>query len=164
MPNDILVKYATSTTLTCSVESLASDTALLSGVESSVIDNTTAGYEDYLISGQVKAGTSPSATRQIEVWAVAWNGTAWPLPFDGTASSLAIPVAEVKAAVCKPIAIMATTNTTDRVYYFSGASLRQAFGGVLPSKSVLFVAHNTGVPLNASGHEFRVQGVYPQVQ
>jgi hypothetical protein len=164
MPNDILLKYATSATLTCAVESLASDTALLAGIESSVIDNTTAGYDDYLASGKVKAGTSPTATRQIEVWAVAWDGSAWPDVFDGTAGAETITSAEIKAAICRPVAIMATTNTTDRVYHFSGVSLRQAFGGTLPSKVVLFVVHNTGVALNSSGHEFRVQGVYAQVQ
>ena len=164
MPNDILIKYATSATLTCAVESLASDTNLLAGIESSVIDNTTAGYDDYLISGKVKAGTSPTATRQIEVWAVAWDGSAWPDVFDGTSSAETVTSSEIKSVICRPVAIMATTNTTDRVYHFSGVSLRQVFGGVLPSKSVLFVVHNTGVALNASGHEFRIQGVYPQVQ
>lgn len=164
MPNDILIKYATSATLTCAVESLASDTNLLAGIESSVIDNTTAGYDDYLISGKVKAGTSPTATRQIEVWAVAWDGSAWPDVFDGTSSAETVTSSEIKSVICRPVAIMATTSTTDRVYHFSGVSLRQVFGGVLPSKSVLFVVHNTGVALNASGHEFRIQGVYPQVQ
>lgn len=164
MPNDILIKYATSATLTCAVQSLASDTNLLAGIESSVIDNTTAGYDDYVISGKVKAGTSPTATRQIEVWAVAWDGSAWPDLFDGISSAVTITSAEIKAVICKPVAIMATTATTDRVYHFSGVSLRQVFGGVLPSKVVLFVVHNTGVALNASGHEFRIQGVYPQVQ
>lgn len=164
MPNDILIKYATSATLTASVASLASDVDLRAGIESSVIDNTTAGYDDYLVSGKVKAGTSPTATRQIEVWAVAWDGSAWPDLFDGTTSSVTITSAEIKNAICKPVAIMSTSNTTDRVYHFSGVSLRQVFGGVLPSKSVLFIVHNTGVALNASGHEFRIQGVYPQVQ
>lgn len=164
MANDILLKYATSATLTCAVESLASDTALLAGIESSVIDNTAAGYDDYLVSGKVKAGTSPTATRQIEVWAVAWDGSSWPDVFDGTAGSETITSAEIKAAICRPVAIMATTNTTDRVYHFSGVSLRQVFNGTLPAKVVLFVVHNTGVALNSSGHEFRVQGVYSQVQ
>lgn len=165
MPNNILVKYATSATLTCAIESLASDTALLAGHESAVIDNTTDGYDDYLISGEVTVASSGLTTaRLIEVFAVAWDGSAWPDVFDGTTSAETITSEEIKNAICKPIAIMSTTATASRVYYFSGVSLRQAFGGVLPSKSVLFVTQSTGAALAASGHEFRIQGVYPQVQ
>ena len=61
---------------------------------------------------------------------------------------------------------MPTNNTSDRAYHFTGVSVRQAFGSVLPSKFVLFTTHNTGVNLNATAgnHEFRYQGIYPQVQ
>lgn len=165
MPNNILVKYATSATLTCAVGSLGSDTALIDGVESSVIDNTTDGYDDYLISGKVTVAASGLTTaRLIEVFAVAWNGSAWPDVFDGTSSAVSISSEEIKNSICKPIAIMPTTATASAVYHFSGVSLRQAFGGVLPSKCVLFVTQSTGAALAASGHEFRIQGVYPQVQ
>ena len=40
MPSNILTKYGSKTTLTCAVASLASDTNLLAGIESSIIDNT----------------------------------------------------------------------------------------------------------------------------
>ena len=166
MPNNVLIKYGSKTTLTCAVASLASDTNLLAGIESSVIDNTTDGFTDIILSGKVTTGTSPTATRSIEVWAVAWDGANWPDVFDGTSSSETITSSDIKNAICKTVAVMSTNNTSDRTYHFSGVSLRGAFGGCLPSKVVLFVVHNTGVALNstAGNHEFSYIGEYPQIQ
>jgi hypothetical protein len=166
MPNDILIKYATSTTLTASLASLGTDTSLLAGIESSAIDNRTNGYDDYLVSGKITTGTTPTTGRQIEVWAVAWDGNAWPDVFDGTSSSATITSAEIKTSICKPVAILPTNATSNQTYPFTGVSLKQVFGGALPSQCVLFVVHNTAVSLNATAgnHELRIQGVYPQVQ
>ena len=166
MPNSILWKYGSTQTITAAIASLTSDTNLLAGIESSIIDNTTDGFEDIILSGKATTGTSPTASRQIEVWAVAWDSNAWPDVFDGTSSAETITSADIKAALCKAVAIMPTNNTSDRTYSFTGVSAKQVFGGVLPSKFVLFIVHNTGVNLNATAgnHEFRYQGVYPQVQ
>lgn len=164
--NNILIKYGSKTTLTAALASLASDTNLLAGLESSIIDNTTDGFDDFLISGKITTGTSPTAARQIEVWAVAWDGSGWPDVFDGTTSAETITSSDIKNAICRPVIIMTTNNTSDRTYPFSGVSLRNAFDGGLPSRVVLFVVHNTGVNLNstAGNHELSYQGVYPQVQ
>ncbi len=166
MPNSILWKYGSTQTITAAIASLASDTNLLAGLESSIIDNTTDGFEDIILSGKATTGTSPTASRQIEVWAIAWDSNAWPDVFDGTSSAETITSADIKASLCKAVAIMPTNNTSDRAYFFTGVSAKQVFGGVLPSKFVLFIVHNTGVNLNATAgnHEFRYQGVYPQVQ
>jgi hypothetical protein len=166
MANSVLIKYGSKKTLTCAVASLASDTNLLAGVESSVIDNTTDGYTDIIASGKLTTGTSPTASRQIEVWAIGWDGANWPDVFDGTSSGETITSSDIKNAICKPVATMSTNNTSDRTYYFSGVSLRGAFGGCLPSKIVLFPVHNTGVNLNgtAANHELSYVGEYLQIQ
>jgi hypothetical protein len=166
MPNNILWKYGSKTTITAAVASLASDTNLLAGIESSIIDNTTDGFEDIILSGKSTTGTSPTASRQIEVWAVAWDGSGWPDVFDGTTSSETITSADIKSIICRSVATMPTNNTSDRTYHYTGVSAKQVFGGVLPGKFVLFVVHNTGVALNstAANHEHSYQGVYPQVQ
>lgn len=166
MANSVLTKYGSTTAITAAVASLASDTNLLAGLESSIIDNTSDGFDDVILSGKVTAGTSPTASRQIEVWAVAWDSNGWPDVFDGTSSAETITSADIKSAICKPVAIMPTSNTSDRAYYFTGVSAKQVFGGALPSKFVLFVTHNTAVNLNATSgnHEFRYQGIYPEVQ
>lgn len=166
MPNSILKKYGSKTTLTAAVASLASDTNLLAGIESSVIDNTTDGFDDILLSGKITTGTSPTTARQIEAWAVAWDGANWPDVFDGTTSAETITSSDIKNAICKPVAILATNNTSDRTYHYSGVSARAVFGGELPSKFVMFIVHNTGVALNATAanHEHSYMGVYNQVQ
>ncbi len=166
MANNVLIKYGSKTTLTCAVASLASDTNLLAGIESSVIDNTTDGYTDIIVSGKLTTGTSPTAARSIEVWAIGWDGANWPDVFDGTSSGETITSSDIKNAICKAVAIMSTNNTSDRTYHFSGVSLRSAFGGCLPSKIVLFPVHNTGVNLNgtAANHELSYYGEYPQIQ
>ena len=166
MPNNILWKYGTTATITASVASLASDTNLLAGIESAIVDNRTDGFEDHILSGKFTTGTSPTASRQIEVWAVAWDSNAWPDVFDGTSSAETITSSDIKSILCKCVAIMSTNNTSDRTYSFTGVSMKSVFGGVLPSQYVLFVVHNTGVALNgtAGNHELRYQGVYPQVQ
>lgn len=166
MANSILKKYGSKTTITAAVASLASDTNLLAGIESSIIDNSTDGFDDILLSGKSTTGTSPTASRQIEVWAVAWDGANWPDVFDGTTSAETITSSDIKNAICKPVAILATNNTSDRTYHYSGVSARAVFGGELPSKFVLFQVHNTGVALNATAgnHEHSYMGVYNQVQ
>jgi hypothetical protein len=166
MASDILTKYSSQETITAAVASLASDTNLLAGLESSIIDNTSTGYDDRLLSGKVTTGTSPTASRQIEVWAIGWDGSGWPDVFDGVTSSETITSSDIKNAICKPIAIMSTNSTSDRTYWFTGVSLRQAFGGTMPEKCVLFIVHNTGAALNATAgnHAFYATGVYPQAQ
>ena len=165
MANNILWRYGTSTVITNAVASLASDTNLLAGYESAVIDNTD-GFEDIILSGKRTTGTSPTASRQIEVWAVAWDSNAWPDVFDGTTGAETITSSDIKNAICRAVAILPTNNTSDRTYHYTGISAKQVFGGVLPSKFVLFTTHNTGVALNATAgnHEDRYQGIYPQVQ
>lgn len=167
MPNAVDIKYGAKTTLTITgVASLASDTNRLTGIESSVIDNTTDGFDDILISGKITTGTSPTTARQIEVWAIGWDGANWPDVFDGTNSSETITSTDLKNAICKPVATMSTNNTSDRTYHFSGVSLRAAFNGGLPSKVVLFITHDTGQNLNstAGNHELSYQGVYAEIQ
>jgi len=163
---DLKLSYPAASDLTITLASLGSDTNLLTGRESATIDNSTNLYLDYLISGKITAGTSPTAARSIEVWAVgSWDGTNWPDVFDGTESAETITSAEIKASVCRFVAAMATSNTSDRTYHFGPVSLAAAFGGTLPPKFVLFVTHSTGVNLNstAGNHQIRIQPVFQTV-
>ena len=75
MPNNVLIKYGSKTTLTITgVPGLASDTNKLTGIETSVIDNTTDGFTDIYASGKITTGTSPTDKREIQVWAIGWDG------------------------------------------------------------------------------------------
>jgi hypothetical protein len=163
---DLKLAYGTATDLTITLASMASDTNLLTGRESATIDNSANLFLDYLVSGKITAGTSPTAARSIEVWAVgSWDGTNWPDVFDGTESAETITSADIKASVCRFVAAMATANTSDRTYHFGPVSLAAAFGGVLPPKVVLFITHSTGVNLNstAGSHQIRLQPVYQTI-
>jgi hypothetical protein len=160
------INYATASDLSMTLASLASDTNLLAGQESSAVDNTVDGRRDYWVSGKVMTGTSPTASRSIQVWAVgSWDGTNWPTVFDGTNSAETIPLAEIKNAVCKFVAEMATTSTSNQQYDFGPVLVSSVFGGDIPPKFVLFITHNTGVALNATAgnHQIRVQPVYDTV-
>lgn len=163
---DIKVAYGTASDATITLASLASDTNLLAGRESTEIDNSSTLALDYLVSGKVTAGASPTASRSIEVWAVgSWDGATWPDVFDGTNSDETITSADIKASICRLLAAMATANTPDRTYHFGPVSVAAAFGGVVPKKFVIFVVHNTGVALNATAgnHQIRLQPVYETV-
>jgi hypothetical protein len=163
---DLKLSYPAASDLTITLASLGSDTNLLTGRESATIDNSTNLYLDYLISGKITAGTSPTAARSIEVWAVgSWDGTNWPDVFDGTESAETITSADIKASVCRFVAAMATANTSDRTYHFGPVSIAAAFGGTLPPKFILFVTHSTGVNLNstAGNHQIRIQPVFQTV-
>ena len=163
---DLKLSYPAASDLTITLASLASDTNLLTGRESATVDNSTNLYLDILISGKITAGTSPTASRSIEVWAVgSWDGTNWPDVFDGTESAETITSADIKASVTRYLAAMATANTSDRTYHFGPVSLASAFGGTLPPKVVLFVTHSTGQNLNstAGNHQIRLQPVYQTI-
>jgi len=158
--------YASSSNISISLASLASDTNLLAGVESAAIDNIVDGRRDFWISGRVTTGTSPTASRQIEVWAVgSIDGTLWPDVFDGTGSAETISLAGVKASICRFVANMATTSTSDEDYYFGPVLLSSVFGGDIPPKFVIFVTHNTAVNLNgaAGNHYIRITPVFDTV-
>ena len=163
---DVKANYPAASDVTITLASLASDTSLLTGRESTALDNSSNLYLDYLVSGKITTGTSPTTARSIQVWAVgSWDGTTFPDVFDGSDSAETVTSANHKAAICRFIAEMATDATSDRTYHFGPVSLASAFGGVLPVKVVFFVTHNTAVNLNSTSgnHQIRIQPYYETV-
>lgn len=161
------IKYGTAVDATITLASLASDTNLLVGRESNVIDNTTEGYLDFLISGYITTGTSPVANRVIEVWAVAArDDTTFPTVFDGTDSAETIASSNIKNGICKFIASLLITSASDTTYHFSGVSVASAFGGLLPAKFVLFVTQSSNVNLSSTANQHKIQllPVYRQIE
>lgn len=153
----IKLDYIASSTVTCTLASLASDTNLLAGRESASVDNSTNEYADYLLAGRITTGTSPTDARQIEVHVVGQlDDTTWPDVFDGTDSNETITSVGIKATICRPAAVIATNNTSDRTYPFGPVSVASLFGGVCPRRFVVFVVHNTGVNLNSTGSNHEI--------
>lgn len=167
----IKIEYpaSSSVALTCGVASLASDTNLLAGRESSAVDNTSNEDVDHLLSGVITTGTSPAAGSRIEVWAYASRLTAagtptYPDVLDGTDSAETLTSANVKAAMLRPVATILVDSTSNRAYDFAPVSIASLFGGVLPKFWGIFVVHNNTVALNstAGNHSFNYERIQAQ--
>lgn len=166
----LLYPATSSVAVTITLASLASGTqgVFNAGRESTAITNETNLDLDHILSGKIRTGTTPTASRSINVYVAAplsmASGTpTWPDVLDGTDSAETFTSVNVMNSIVKLAASMTVDSTSDRDYFFSGVSVASLFGGVMPPEYVVYVAHDTGVNLNATGsnHEinyFRVQG------
>jgi hypothetical protein len=158
--SDIKTKYpsTSSVALTISLASLASGSSgvFTAGQESTAVDNTSNLDVDHLLSGVIRAGTSPTSSRYINVYVYAnissSSGTpTYPDVLDGTDSAETFTSANVMNGIVKLAASMISDSTSNRDYFFGPVSVAQLFGGVLPKFWGVFVAHDTAVALNATG-------------
>lgn len=149
---NVKIAYASTASYTITLTGLATDANLLAGRESTSLSNTTNLYLDELVAPFITTGTSPTDAKQIEVHVVGALSDAgnWPDVFDGTESAETITTAGMKNAICSPIAIMVTTNTSNLTYPGRATGVRQFFGDGMPPAHVIFVTHNTGVNLHAT--------------
>jgi hypothetical protein len=168
MASTIKTSYpaTSSVALTLGLGSLASDTNLLAGRESTAVDNTTNVDLDHLVSGTIMTGTSPTVSTTIEVWAYASYKTAsgtptYPDVLDGTDSAETITSANVKYSMLRLVAAITVDATTSRAYYFAPVSIAQLFGA-MPKFWGIFVTHNTAVALHATAGNHVIE--YERIQ
>jgi hypothetical protein len=148
------VNYSSNTTITIGLASLASSSTFVAGRESNEIDNTTNKFVDALVRGSVTVGTPSAANLVIAVYVWGSNTSLATAPIDtldGVDSAETIAAGNVTAlrlgaSILVPVT---TANIKYEVLPFSVAAL---FGGAMPKFWGLFVAHNTGGALNASGN------------
>lgn len=147
--------YGSPVTHTITLASLASDTNLVAGREGTAIDQSgTDDAIDALVGGKVTTGTSPTASRQIEVWLYgSYDGTS----YSGAATGSNANLTPSEKTLLKLLTIIPTVNTSDKTYAWGPFSVAQAFGGVLPPKWGVFIVHNTGVNLNATSGNHEVK-------
>lgn len=162
---DIKTAYGSSSSLTCTLASLATSSTWVAGRESNEVDNTTNKYLDYLLAGKVTVGTTPTINTEIRVYVVGLHNDTptWPDVFDGSDSDETVTSAGVRDGFAKLAAVMSVDATTsNRTYPFGPVSVAALFGGALPKKFSVFVVHNTGVNLNSTGsnHSLDVTPVY----
>lgn len=140
--------YGTPTAATITIASLASDTSLVAGRESTAVDqSSTLDAIDVIVGGKITTGTSPTASRQIEIWAYAcYDGT----EFTGSATGSDANLTPDAKSSMRLLEVIPTDGTSNKAYKWGGISLFQAFGN-LPVKFGFFVVHNTGVALHATG-------------
>lgn len=145
--------YSSSVALTITLASLASDTNLVAGRESAAVDNKdTDDAVDALVGGKVTTGTSPTALRQIEIWAY---GSYDDTEFGGGATGADANLTPSAKTSMKLLEVIPTTSTSNQTYKWGPYSIQQAFGCV-PVQWGVFVVHNTGVALNATGSNHEI--------
>lgn len=158
--SDTKTKYpsTSSVSITISLGSLASGSSgvYTSGRESDAVDNTSNNDVDHLLAGKIRTGTSPTASRSINVYVYAnissSSGTpTYPDVLDGTDSAETFTSANVMNSAVRLAASMLVDSTSDRDYFFGPISVASLFGGVLPKFWGVYVAHDTGVNLNSTG-------------
>lgn len=171
MAADIKIKYpsTSSVDLTITLASLASGSAgvFTAGQESTAVDNTSNLDLDHLLSGKITTGTSPTASRLINVYAYANLSSAtgtptYPDVLDGTDSAETFTSANVMNSAVKFVASITVDATSDRAYYFGPVSIASLFGGVLPKFWGVYVAHDTAVNLNATAGNHKLS--YERIQ
>lgn len=157
-----LLAWTAITAPTHTIASLATSSTLVTGRESTAIDNSSTKYLDIAIRRPVTTGSSPSAGT-IELWAVpSLDGSTWPDVFDGTDSAETVTSRDILRGSGKLIASTPTDTTSNQIYELLCPSVRDVFGTV-PQKFVLFLTHNTGVNLNATPGTAIVTGAYETV-
>jgi hypothetical protein len=142
-------------TIGLSTGPLASDTNLVAGREGTAIDNNATDQAiDAVLGGFITTGTSPTASKQIEVWVSgSYDGTSYAGGATGSDANLT-PQAK---SLLKLGQVIPTTSTSNQKYTFCVGSVAALFGGAMPRKWSVFVVHNTGVALNstAGNHEIK---------
>lgn len=150
---DLYPKYGSPSSGSGGPEGLASSAAWLAGYEWIKVDvaGMSPPARDVRHQGKITVGTSPTANTEINIFLIASeDGTTWPAPFDGTPSAETIDSEGVRDGYAvKAKTIRVDSTTSDRAYDYDFSAL-QAFGGSLPDSYVMFIAHNTGQPLNAT--------------
>jgi len=159
------INYSSNTTITISPASTASSATFVAGRESNEIDNTTNKYMDALVQGKVTVGTTPTANTQIVIYV--WGAdtslaTTAIDTLDGTDSTVTLTNTGILYSALKfGTTINVTATTSDIDYAFAPFSVASKFGGILPKFWGIYITHNTGVNLNATGgnHALSFNGI-----
>jgi len=152
------IAYGTDIDLTLALASLATHAGLLIGRASTAVVNTSTLAIDYLIGGKITTGTSPTASKSIEVWVYAAfdDGPTYPDSITGTDAGKTMTSTDIKVTALALAAVLPTDNTSNRTYNFAGISLASLFGGRCPAAFGVFVVHDTGVALHATAGNHQI--------
>ena len=154
------------TELTITLASLGASSTMVAGRESTVVDNTTTKYIDYLVRGRITTGTTPvGGTIAIYVYAplkIASGTSTYPI-----ATTTALTGADAAATFeaeqrnqLKFAAAISPNSTDNRAYSFV-FNIASLFGGVCPEKWGLWVTNGTSAALNstAGNHWIHCNGI-----
>ena len=152
---NIKIAYAASAAITCTLASLATSATFVVGREATSIDNTSNLYIDYRVTAKITTGTTPTVDKDIRIYAYAvLNDTpTYPDTVTGTDAALTLTASSATYILDSGFVLMGSTSnsaTTAVAYYPKCITLAQAFG-YCPTRWGLYITHNTGVNLNATG-------------
>lgn len=157
------VAYASSSAITITLASLATSSTWVAGRASADIDNSSNLYFDYQIGGKITVGTTPTANTTIEVWVI-------PIAYDTVYSDVfgsgdaneTVTSREILRACGRILCVIDVPVATSNVAYWFQGNISEALGAPAPAKFQIFVVHNTGVNLNATGgnHVIHAKGYY----
>lgn len=156
MTTTLKVSYGTATAITITTTSLASDTALLAGRQSNIVNNTSDLAVDAIFGGTVATTSTPTSGSVIELWLFAsWDNAT---TYSGAAASggdanLSLSTQGVKLMMAHAITIN-QDNTTARTHTFGPISVAQCFGGSMPDHWGVYAVHNTGQTLGATALKY----------
>lgn len=158
-----------SSALTITLASLAHSGALTVGRCSSAYDNTTNVDEFLSLAAKITTGTSPTASKTIEVWVFAELADGvWPdlfsSAYSGADGGFTVRSREILFGGARLVGAINTGssgNTSDVPYTFAATDIAALLGGVV-RKFAVFVTQDTGVSLNATGgnHSVNVKPHY----
>lgn len=155
----IVTTWGSWTDFTLTAASLASDTNLVAGRAGTAVALSNA--VDVEVAGLITCGTTPTINTQIEIWLYSdiSNTPTYPDSITGTDANKTMTSREILYSALGgvrrpqgPVALLKVDSTTsNRGYYFGPISVRSVFGDLPPKYLGIFVVHNTGVALNATG-------------
>ena len=167
---NIKVAYASSTAITITLAALATSSTLLVGRASTVVDNTSNLYLDYSIGGFVTTGTSPTASKEIDIYLYGSSDDTPTYPCGGTIgtnitgsdAAFTFATSDIQNSGLKLLSVIATSATSNEQSSVSPTSVASLFGGYVPWKWGVFLTHNTAVNLHATAgnHAFTFKPLY----
>lgn len=164
---DVKLAYAAVSAVTVTnLQALASSATWVAGWESGAIDNSSNLYTDYIVNAKIQVESAGLSAGEIRMYFVAeLEDSTWPDVFDGTESAETVTSVEIRDAICRLGAVVATTTTASRVYYLNCPSVAAVFTGQLPRKFVIFITQSTGTTLENTGNPnaVYVKGCYGTV-
>ena len=156
MANEIKDKYSASAALTITLASLANGSAR----QSTLVDNTTARYQQVVVFYKITQGTSPTGNRSVRFYLVRSDN-------DATTEHRDFAAGTADAAWTVAPNAIPVHQAANRASPATGDVLQGSFIVDLPGPEwAIAVENDTGVALNSTGgnHWVRYVGVTPEVQ
>lgn len=166
LPNaNIKTAYAASVPMTfTSVNSLASSSTLVAGANATAVDNTSNLYLDYLLAGFYKNNvtTPPTAGTEIDTYLYRSydDGPTYPAGLTGSDAAATITTVNMINSGLKLAWSIIVAATTSQVNPFDAGVISGYFGGITPKLWSIWVTHNSGQSLAASGNTVSYYGAF----